>query len=142
MEALIIIVGLAVLIAIVIAFLGACAATNQSCVERYDYKPINGGTVFFSAIAMSGMAGGAFLIDSATAKAQLNGIVLVAFGLLIGAGVFLRLVQKTSILHAILAGVLLTIIGSLSFLALAIAIIVAIAASENPRRKVVVVRRN
>ena len=72
---------------------------------------------------------------------QGNGIVIGAVGMILAGSLFLRITTKSSISSAILACFLLSIVGSIFFVALVIVVVGLLCLADRSNRKVVVVSR-
>lgn len=187
MQTIITIAVIAIILAIIFLFIYLWILLNESCAEKFGYKPLNGGTLTSMAIAMTLIWVGFFMLANHIGntdylmyvekydpeglyvnrdyydnyhrnkiyslenfKSELhtwsfwestggNALVLLVIGVLLSFFTFLRISFKSSILRAIASMFFLFLIGSLSFLALVIAVLIALCIFEDRNKKIIVV---
>ena len=154
MQALIIIAIIVSILLVILVFAAIWSRLNESCLEKYDYKPLNGWTVFLTGIGMTGVWSGLWMMlhrgSIFTAKVDArfwestagNGLVIALFGSLIAVFTILYVAKRTSLACAILAGLMLGISGSVFFVTLAALVLAAMCAADRPNRRTIVVTRH
>ena len=146
MEILFIILGLVVIVTLIVGYAATWLKLNESCLEKYQFQPLNGWSLFAATLTAIGfylggsmIAGGGGVppwpwsqefLHSQTA----NGLVLVVSGCMIATVTLRSLISRTSLLSGLLAGLLLTIAGTLFFLAILLFILLLFGAGNGRRR--------
>lgn len=146
MEILLIILGLGVLAVIIFGYGVLWIRLNESCLEKYQFKPLNGWSLFAATLIAIGLyigvgmiAGGGGIPPWPWSEAFLhsqtaNGLVLVASGCILATVTLISLISRTSLLSGLLAGLLLTIAGTLFFLAILLFILLLFGAGNSCKR--------
>ena len=147
MQILLIIIGLSFLAAVVYGYFIVWFSLNERCLEKHQFKPLNGWSMFAALIAAITIYVGVFMtLDRGGAppwpwgidflfSQTANGLVLASGGVLIGGITVIWLIVRTTLLSGLLAAFLLTIAGTLFFLIIVLYILMLIGISSGSGRK-------
>ena len=149
MQILLVLIGLAILAAIVYGYFIIWFSLNEHCLENHQFKPLNGWSMFAALIAAISIYVGIFLIwqrggipprpwdiDFLFSQTA-NGLVLATGGVLIAGITSIWLIIRTTIFSGLLAALLLTIAGTLFFLLIVLLILMLYGISRGGGRKTI-----
>lgn len=130
MEILLIILGLSILAVLAFGYGALWIGLNERCMEKHQFQPLNGWSLFAATLIAIGLYVGGVMIaggegippwpwsENFLHSRTANGLVLIVSGCIIATVTLLILIYRTSLLSGLLAGLLLTIAGTLFFLAI------------------------
>ena len=146
MDTLLIILGLIALAASIIGYAALWIRLNEKCSEKHQFRPLNAWSLFAATLTAIGIyvgggiiAGGGGIPPWPWSEAFLhsqtaNGLVILASGFIVAIVTLRYLISKTSLLSGLMAALLLTIAGTLFFLAILLFILMLFGVANSRKR--------
>lgn len=146
MEILLMILGIVVLIGILFGYAALWIRLNENCLEKYQLKPLNGWSLFAATLAALGIYIGGGMVageggippwpwsEEFLHSKTANGLVLLTSGFTVAIVTLRSLISRTSLRSGLMAGILLTIAGTLFFLAILLFILLLFGARNSRKR--------